>query len=130
MWWAQSELFFRLLLKNTVCTSQIVAYAYFWRSFSDGKAPKNASLTLDTRNWIPRWLDVILVQIYRVFRIPQFKQQIKFIGKRPHLFSSTKFHPLQPQKSVKCQLHEIIIHFFLEEKKSRSRTERKQNECA
>ena len=27
--WAQSELFFRLLLKNTVCSPQITAYANF-----------------------------------------------------------------------------------------------------
>ena len=30
-WWAQSELFFRLLLKNTVCSPHKAAYAYFWR---------------------------------------------------------------------------------------------------
>ena len=29
--WAQSELFFRLLLKNTVCPLHQAAYAYFWR---------------------------------------------------------------------------------------------------
>jgi len=29
--WAHSELFFRLLLKNTVCAPQSAAYAYFWR---------------------------------------------------------------------------------------------------
>ena len=90
----------------------------FLEEFSDGEAPKNVSLTisnlaclitLDTRNWISR-CDICLIY-------------------RPHLFSSTKFHPLQPQKSVKCQLHEIFIHFFLEEKKSKSKAERKQNEC-
>jgi len=31
--WAQSELFFRLLLKNTVWALQLVAYANFWRDF-------------------------------------------------------------------------------------------------
>jgi hypothetical protein len=37
---AQSELFFRLLLKNTVCALQIAAYAYFWRvPFLAGRAP-------------------------------------------------------------------------------------------
>ena len=32
VWWTQSELFFRLLLKNTVCSSPKAVYAYFWKS--------------------------------------------------------------------------------------------------
>ena len=33
MRWAHSELFFRLLLKNTVCSPLYVAYASFWRGW-------------------------------------------------------------------------------------------------
>ena len=40
VWGAQSELFFRLLLKNTVCPPSKTAYIYFWRSHSiNGLAP-------------------------------------------------------------------------------------------
>jgi hypothetical protein len=39
---AQSELFFRLLLKNTVCALQVAAYAYFWGvPFLSGRVPTN-----------------------------------------------------------------------------------------
>jgi hypothetical protein len=45
-WRAQSELFFRLLLKNTVCSSQLAVYANFLRVVSYFKrAPNKISLT-------------------------------------------------------------------------------------
>ena len=43
VWWAQSELFFRLLLKNTVCSPLQAAYAYFWRGLPKGRLHINAS---------------------------------------------------------------------------------------
>ena len=41
--WAQSELFFRLLLKNTVCAPQIAAYANFWEGSLLNESPTSQS---------------------------------------------------------------------------------------
>ena len=47
--WAQSELFFRLLLKNTVRSPQIAAYANFYRVVSED-APINSYSKLAAAN--------------------------------------------------------------------------------